>query len=672
MSILVVAEKNNAAKRISSILSKKTVGKKYYYKVPVYTFDRDGKTFFVIGLAGHIIRLDYPDKYNRWGDIDPEKLIHVDPIKKTSSGYSYGIVRALQEIARDVSEVVIATDFDREGELIGVEAIEIIKKIKPNLPVKRAKFSALTGYEIETAFNNLTPVDYNLASSAETRQYIDLAWGASLTRFLSISSGKYGKDFLSAGRVQSPALALIVKREIEIDAFEPIPYWEVRAAFKEGFTAEHEHGRFLKKEDAKQILERVANEKEGKVKDYSEKEVKDRPPVPFNTTLFLADAAAQGMSSFRAMQVAEELYTSGWISYPRTDNTVYPRSLNLRSVVNSLLDSDLKDLAGEILALGKLVPTRGRVETTDHPPIYPVRGATKKQLKGEKWTIYELVVRRFLATLAPSAIILENEAKIEIKREMFIAKGKTLLKEGWRRYYPYYKMRGEPLPNLEVGRSLDIDRISMIEKATKPPPRYSESSLIKVMEKLGLGTKSTRHEIIKKLYDRSYVEKGLRPTESGIAVAKTLIEHAPEFSEPKMTQTLESDMDKIAEGKIGMDAVVQESREMLGRVLTQLRKNEGEIGASIKNAINTQEIIGKCPKCDSPIAVKRSRKGKRFAACTNYPNCRVTYPLPPRGKIVPTSWKCNQCQAPIVKILTKGKKPWRMCLNIDCKSKNSG
>ena len=428
----------------------------------------------------------------------------------------------------------------------------------------------------------------------------------------------------------------------------------------------------MEKAEAQAIHERIGKEKKGTVEEYSEEKAKEWPPCPFNTTLFLSDAAAQGISAFRAMQVAEDLYTSGWISYPRTDNTVYPRSLSLKGVLKNLLNSDLKELVAEILAQKSLRPTRGKMETTDHPPIYPVRGATKNQLKGEKWIIYELVLRRFLATLAPPSIVLNNKGKVDIKKEFFLAVGKTLLEEGWRRYYPYYKLRGKPLPKLEVGSVLDVERVTMAEKTTKPPARYSESSLIKEMEKLGLGTKSTRHEIIQKLYDRTYVEKGMRPTESGKAVAKTLIEHAPEFSKPEMTQSLERNMDKIAEGKVGMDVVVQESREMLGGVLSQLRKNAPQIGDSIKGAIKSQEIIGKCPKCDSPIAVKHSRKTqKRFAACTNYPECKVTYPLPPRGKLVQTSWKCNQCGAPIVKVVTKGKKPWRMCLDINCKSKNN-
>ena len=177
----------------------------------------------------------------------------------------------------------------------------------------------------------------------------------------------------------------------------------------------------------------------------------------------------------------------------------------------------------DILNQKKIVPTRGRVQTTDHPPIYPVRGATKRNLRGDRWIIYELIVRRFLATLAPSALLLENEAIISINDERFIAKGTSLLDPGWRKYYPYYKRRESKLPELEIGQILEILRVSILDKKTTPPPKYTEASLIKEMDKLGLGTKSTRHEIIQKLYNRGYVNQSPPvPTETGIALTSAL------------------------------------------------------------------------------------------------------------------------------------------------------
>ena len=309
----------------------------------------------------------------------------------------------------------------------------------------RAKFSAFTKHEIDTAFSQLTEPDEKLADSAECRQRIDLAWGAVLTRFISMASNQSGRNYLSVGRVQSPTLALIVKRHKEIEEFVSTPYWNVNALFnKDGeFTASHTGNPFHEEGAAKAALEKCEGLTSGKVVTYEREEKDEYPLPPFNTTMFLMEATKLGMSASRAMKVAEDLYTAGYISYPRTDNTVYPPSLGLRRILEKLKDSDLKEEAEELLAQEQIRPSRGRVQTTDHPPIYPTEAATSKKLKGEKWTIYELIARRFMATVAPPAKAEVSSASLDVNGETFDAKGYRMLFLGWKKYYPYYRVRGD-------------------------------------------------------------------------------------------------------------------------------------------------------------------------------------------------------------------------------------
>lgn len=665
MRKLVISEKGSSARRISTILSNGKSKRESIGRVPVYHFKRNGEEYSVVGLRGHIVGLDYPEEYNSWTKINPKDLIRIKPEKKV---IMKSITSALEHLAKGVDEIIIATDYDREGELIGVEAIDIVKKVAQDARFSRAHFSALTKADIERAFEELAEIDYALAQSAETRQIIDLAWGASLTRFISLASSRVGRDFLSVGRVQSPTLALIVDREREIDDFVPKPFWEIIATFEKGieFTGRHSQGRFWNEVDAKAVFKKVNGTKTGSVTLYEVKEEKERPPVPFNTTIFLAEANRIGFSASRAMSIAEDLYTSGWISYPRTDNTVYPPTLNLRAVLERLVDSSFRKEAKELLERKKIVPTRGKSFATDHPPIHPVRGAKKNKIRGDNWKIYELICRRFLATVAPPSVVKTSNAEIDVKKEVFLCKGREILDMGWRKYYAYYPSKESDLPELSEGEEVVVLGVDMKEDNTKPPSRYSQGSLIQEMEKLGLGTKSTRHEIIKKLYDRKYVEgKYLTPTVSARAVVDALEDHDVGIARPEMTSLLEKDMIEIANGRKSGEHVVEESQDILEEVMENLQSNRKDIGEEIKNALRMQNYIGVCKSCGGNLSILRSRRGQRFVGCSNYPKCKVIHPLPQAGKVIPTKSVCEECGSPLIRITERGSME-TICVDAEC------
>ena len=665
---LVICEKNIAARRIAYILSDGKTKSTKIGKTPVYEFTKDGDIWKVIGLRGHIINLDFPAGFNQWNKVPPADLIEVDPCKKVSER---SIAASLKSLVDKNPFLIVATDFDREGELIGVEVVDLLKNYNKNInQIKRAKFSAITNYEIKNAFDKLTEINYNLSSAGESRQVIDLIWGAVLTRFISLTSYHLGKDFLSIGRVQSPTLALLVDREKEINNFKPKTFWKIVANLKkeQSFNATHSEGQFWDEKQVKQIFDKIKSCKEANVDKVDKKVVEEYPPSPFSTTTFLQAASAIGFSATKAMSTAEELYMMGLTSYPRTDNTVYPRSLNIKGILNNLTNSPFSKEAKEVINNGRARPTRGKKQTTDHPPIHPVEAPNNRKFTSDQKKLYELICRRFLATLAKDAISETVDSVFDISKEKFKASGYRLIESNWRSIYPYFKEKRKSLPEIVKGEKINVSKINLIEDQTKPPQRYTQGSLIAKMEQLSLGTKSTRHEIINKLYYRKYITlKPLAPTPIAVAVVDSLSDC--DVVKPKMTAVLEKDMDAISEGKKTLEETVKESRMMLTKVMKTLEKDKEKIKTSIKKAEKTQNTIGKCPKCGKDLVVRTSKKNKRFVGCSGFPNCKNTYSLPQLGGIVATGKTCDECNTPIVRIISKGKKPWDLCPNSECSAK---
>src|SRR3954452_6903213 len=362
---LIVTEKDNSAKKIAQILSGGQAKQDKSYGIPFYMWSDDAEETCVIGLKGHLMNPVFPEGFSEWRKVEPRALIDApllkEPIEKS-------VHKALRKVAKDADEVVIATDYDREGELIGLEALEEIIAVNEKLStnVTRARFSALTREEIEEAFGNLDTLSEPLARAGEARQDIDLVWGATLTRFVSLATGRLGSQFLSVGRVQSPTLAIVVERELERRAHVAKPYWEVFAAFAHPdgeFVAHHKVDKFWEEAEAKAAL--AGTKGPGVVKSVESRRNTRKPPGPFNTTAFTSAASSVGVSPARAMRIAEDLYMDGFISYPRTDNTVYPQSRPLRELLQSISQVDAFKAGAPLAARPQLEPTRGKKETTD-------------------------------------------------------------------------------------------------------------------------------------------------------------------------------------------------------------------------------------------------------------------------------------------------------------------
>jgi DNA topoisomerase-1 len=273
------------------------------------------------------------------------------------------------------------------------------------------------------------------------------------------------------------------------------------------------------------------------------------------------------------------------------------------------------------------------------------------------------VVRRFLATLSDAAKWEDTNVKIEIGDEPLDAKGKILKQQGFLAVYPYQKKEELKLPELEEGEKVSIEDLVLDAKETKPPNRISQAGLIKKMDELGLGTKSTRHEIIGKLYERTYVQgnPGV-PTEKAFALIDSLEKYAALITKSEMTGTLEQEMDGISEGKRKKEAVVDDSRDMLRAAFKEMTENREEIAKSFKDALKDAKIVGTCPECGANLFWATSKRRKRFIGCTNYPTCSFSLPLPATGRLIVTGDTCDTHPTLFkLKIIKKGKgkgRPW--------------
>jgi DNA topoisomerase-1 len=655
---LIITEKDDAARRIAAILSEDSFSSSQRGGVNVYAW---GPTRCV-GLSGHVVEVDYPPEYDNWRDVRPVELIDAPTTKRPTRS---NIVGTLRSLAREADSAIVATDFDREGELIGKEAYDLVRAVS-EIPIQRVRFSSITERAVTEAFAEPEELDFALAAAGEARQIIDLMWGASLTRYLSLASGQRGEDFISVGRVQSPTLKLIVEREREIEAFEPEAYWELTAtlaptAEAEGFEAQYfydddgrEAERIWDAEAAMTATEALEAASSATVTEVRRRTRTDDPPAPFSTTQFISAASSVGQSAQKAMSIAEELYTAGYISYPRTDNTVYPEDLDPEALLETFADSGaFGEDATWLLSADEIEPTRGETETTDHPPIHPTGELPARQdLSEAEWALYELVVRRFFATCAGSAEWAHLRVVATAEERSLKANGKRLLEAGYHRVYPYLSTDEHHIPAVTEGEELALSAVERAAKETQPPRRRGQSRLIEQMEQLGIGTKSTRHNTLEKLYARDYISNDPpRPTQLAMAVADTAERFADRIIDEAMTAQLEADMDAIAAGEETLESVTEESREMLAEIFDSLHEAREAVGDHLREGLKADKTVGPCPDCGRMMLVRQSNRGSYFLGCDGYPDCDATLPLPANGRPTPTDTVCEDHEMAHVRML---------------------
>ncbi|HLD05727.1 MAG TPA: DNA topoisomerase I [Candidatus Nanoarchaeia archaeon] len=672
---LIVSEKPSAAKRIAESLAdgkpiKKTKGKVSYYEIT-----HKGKDIVVACAVGHLYTVAEKKKSFKYPSFDLEWKPVADVDKKAA--YSKQYLDVIKKLAKDADSFTVACDFDIEGEVIG---LNIIRFICGQKDARRMKFSTTTKEDLVEAYQNVqSSLEWGQANAGETRHFLDWMYGINLTRALTLAIKDSGLfKILSAGRVQCPALKIVVDREHEIGAFKSVPFWVLELKVEKDrqvLLASHATDKFWDRTKAQSAYDQCLG-KPAKVANIEQREVKQAPPFPFDLGSLQSEAyQAFGFSPKATLDIAQSLYVNGFTSYPRTSSQKLPASLNYSKILTGLGQQEKYKASVQILLSKKsLSPNEGKKTDPAHPAIYPT-GVSPKGLKERDEKVYDLVVKRFLATFGEPAIRLTMKASLDVNTESFSVSGTKTKFKGWHELYePYVGLKEEELPVLKVGEELAVKELNLLDKETQPPNRYNQASLVKELEKRNLGTKATRAEIVDNLFERKYVaDQKIRATLIGMKTIETMAKYCPEILDEKLTQHFEEEMENIREKKHTKEQILKEAEGVLVKLLGKFKENQKKIGEELKDSLmetmDKENTLGPC-KCGGTLKITFSKKSrKRFVACNKYPECTNTYPLPQNGFVTALDKFCPTCNILMISIRSKGKRPQEVCLNLDCPTK---
>lgn len=568
-------------------------------------------------------------------NFEPQYVIPKEKIKS---------VNALVKDAAGAEHLYLATDPDREGEAIAWNLLQVIveKGKKKNPPYSRVVFHEITKDAVLSAFSHSRKIDDDLVEAQQARRILDRLVGYKLSPLL----WKKVKSGLSAGRVQSVALRLIVDREREIEAFKSQEYWDIwvevtKGKVGEGFTAklvqvEDKKAEVKNKDQAEQIVRDLERAKY-QVGDVKSKDVRKYPNPPFTTsTLQQAAANRLGFAPKRTMRVAQDLYEHGLVTYMRTD------SVNLSP---GAVDATRKYIAEKfgkeyLPAQARKYKVKSRLAQEAHEAIRPtnitIDSSALKVDSNDHKKLYDLIWKRMIVCQMAEAIVAETQVDVSghgEKEYLLRANGVKIKFDGWYKVYEKPQIKEQELPAVSSGDGLNLVKVNSEQKFTEPPPRYSEATLIKELEKNDIGRPSTYAPTISTLYERVYIEKmdgkKIAPTPIGTTTVDFLVKYFPNIVDLEFTAEMEADLDKIAQGKEEMAPTMQ---KFWGPFEAQVEK-VGERAQKMKVA--AEETDEKCELCGKPMVIRYGRFGK-FLACSGFPDCKNTKTLAePTGLICP-------------------------------------
>jgi DNA topoisomerase I len=695
---LIVTEKPQAAKKLADALAEGSVHKENIQGVPYYRIKRSGKEIVIGCAVGHLFTLAESKKPKETKEAKKQKGEKAEKgVKKSKAAWTYPVfdvewvpsstsskasaftskyVSTLKKLSEDADTFTVACDYDVEGEVIGYNVINHICKQKD---ARRMKFSTLTKGELVKSYTKVSPtINWGMAKAGLTRHELDWYYGINLSRALTLAVKKAGAfKILSSGRVQGPALKIIVDKEKEICAFKPVSYWEIelKGSVKGNLiTAWHKEEKFWEKDKADSALNK-SNGHNGTIFEIEKRQFQQLPPFPFDLTTLQTEAyRSLRIQPKKTLEAAQELYISGLISYPRTSSQMLPPEIGFSDILHSLAKQlYYKEYAHKLLSKGEnLKPNNGPKTDPAHPAIYPTGQISP--ISGEKAKIYDLIVRRFLSTFGEAAKRETVTITIDVNTEPFIAKGTRTVEKGWHLFYgPHIMIEEQEMPAVQKGDIVEVKKIEMYAKETQPPKRYTPASIIRELEKRNLGTKATRATIVDALFDRGYVnELSIEATPLGINATEVLEKYCPEIIDEELTRHFEEEMEKIQDETFTPKQILDEAKAKLTEILIKFKKNELEIGKEIKKSVSAtrdkMNYIGKCKKCEGTLEIRRGKFGQ-FIACDSYPKCTNTFNLPNNCLIKGTDEECKICGSPMVKLIKKGKIPQKLCINGECESK---
>lgn len=611
-----------------------------------------GKDFNVEATVGHIKDLPKsPISVDIENNFEPQYAL-IDKQKKTISN--------IKKAAKVATKIYLATDPDREGEAISAHVAELLDKNQIK-NTQRIEFHEITKEAVLHAIKNPRKIDENLVNAQTARRVLDRLVGYKLSPIL----WKKVRRGLSAGRVQSVAVRLIVEREREIEAFQKIEYWEIKALFNEGFETllmkiNDKKAEISNEKDANLVFEDL-NKSEYKILKINKREARKASNPPFTTSTLTQSAANLfGWGSKKTMSVAQKLYEEGLITYHRTD------SLTLSSQALAMAESYIKKEFGNNYHKLRVFKTKSKSAQEAHEAIRVTKLNSKDPEGADMKKLYDLIKKRFLASQMADSIFDNTTLTVEAKGDKVYnlrASGSILKFDGWKKVYNYKTSNDVILPEVSQNQKLNLKKVNMEQKFTQPPARYNEASLIKTLEELGIGRPSTYAPTISTIVARQYVEKDegrFYPTSIGIAVTDFLVTNFPEELEYNFTAQMEDHLDNVANGsEKWVDVIspfwkgfskklesvekladrVKIETEKLGEVCPECGKSEkgelvvrtGRFGKFIscsrfpdcKYTAKFEETIDmKCPKCEQgDVILKKTRKGRKFFGCNRYPEC---------------------------------------------------
>ncbi|XP_021641234.1 DNA topoisomerase 3-alpha isoform X3 [Hevea brasiliensis] len=662
INVLNVAEKPSVAKSVATILSRNQQhgmrvrdGRSRYNKIFEFNYVINGQPchMLVTSVTGHLMELEFEDRFRKWHSCDPTDLYHA-PVRKFVPEDKIDIKRTLEEEARRCQWLILWLDCDREGENIAFEVMDVCGAANRHLTIWRARFSALIDREIHEAAQNLVSPNQWFSDAVDARQEIDLRIGASFTRFQTmllrdkfvIGSAQDDRNLvLSYGPCQFPTLGFIVERYWEIQSHEPEEFWTINCSHTtdEGIaTFSWMRGHLFDYTSAVILYEMCVQEPAATVTKVHQQEKRKYPPHPLSTIELEKRASRYfRMSSEQTMKVAEDLYQAGFISYPRTETDGFSSRTDLHTIVREQQEHPVwGSYAQRLLDPGTGLwrnPSSGGHDDKAHPPIHPTKfSAGEIGWSQDHHRVYELVVRHFLACVSQPAVGAETIVEIDIAGEQFSASGRVIL--------------------VFIPTTLTLD-----SGVTRPPPLLSEADLLGCMDKAGIGTDATMHDHIKKLLDRFYATKDtstrFSPTNLGKALVMGYDDMGYELWKPNLRSMMEFDMKQVSMGYKSKAEVLETCLQQMKSCFLDARENKVKLLEAMavffersdrmsgNDHLVAVEIVRKCGLCqESNMVLRRNRDGNFMVGCLGFPQCRNAIWLPgPVLEATVTTNICNSC-----------------------------
>ena len=606
-----------------------------------------GKDYKVIASKGHII--DLPEK--KLG-VDVESNFEVEYVKMKGKNE---VVSEIKKEAKGKKKVYIATDHDREGEAIAYH-IKNVLDIDDNEKC-RISFNEITKKAILESINKPKTVDINLFNAQQTRRVLDRLVGYKISPLL----WKKVRKGLSAGRVQSATLKIIMDREKEIEKFIPEEYWNIKANLKKDnnkfiadFYGMDKKLKLKNKEETDEVIKNI-KDKDFEVLKIKKTNQKSIPPAPFTTsTLGQESLRKLGYSMKKTMSIAQKLYEAGHITYMRTD------SVRVSTDATKMAKEYILDKYSEKYYNERMYKTKDTAQDA-HEAIRPTSmNLDYTKLTPEQSKLYKLILNRFLASNMKDAIYDVTKITFKVDKYTFTAEGKIIKFDGYMALYIEGKDEDtkdevtDILPELNEGEIVKCTKLDSIQKFTKPPARYTEATLIKTLEEKGIGRPSTYAPTISTIEDRLYIEKENRylvPTEIGKVVNNVMENNFKDIVDDKFTANMETTLDKIASGK-------ETYLKTLINFYTPFIENLENVTNTLEKVkIKDEESTEICEKCGKTMVIKTGRFGK-FLACPGFPECKNMKPLINKCDV-----KCPKCSGDILIKKTKTKRTFYVCEN---------